>query len=55
MYKIDDEVSDSGYTTWVVLDTEAEFSLLCACVSKEDAELILEALVCLDELNKGFC
>ena len=56
MLKIEDQVSDSdsGYTTWGVLDTTRESPLICSCNTKSDAELILESLTVLDELNKGY-
>ena len=54
MLKIEDQVSDSGYTTWGVLDTTREYPLICSCNTKSDAELILESLTVLDELNKGY-
>jgi hypothetical protein len=54
MYKIDDDVSDSGYTSWQVLGTKREFPLICTCDDKQDAELVVEALKTLHQLNKGF-
>ena len=54
MLKIEDQVSDSGYTTWDVLDTNRNYPLICSCDTKIDAELILESLTVMDELNKGY-
>lgn len=54
MFKIEDQVSDSGYTTWDVLDANRKYQLICTCDNKEDAELVIEALTTLDEVNAGY-
>lgn len=53
MFRIEDQVSDSGYTTWDVLDTDREFPLMCSCNDKEDAEFIVESLNCIDKQLNG--
>jgi hypothetical protein len=54
MYKIHETVESSGYKVWKVLSGYDGESILCTCETKESAELIVEALTVLDELNKGY-